>query len=351
MTDAYSSSLKIMVVDDEPANLKVLKKTLNGHGYDSINLISDPRDVVEKYTLDRPDLILLDLNMPYLDGFEVMSLLRDLDDPLLPPIVVLTAQTGKDYVLRALSLGARDFISKPFDRTELLMRVRNLLDAQLAHRLIHDQKAELEQMVRWRTEELAATRLEVVRRLGMAAEYRDEETGSHIVRMSRICATLARGAGWNEEMCMLILHASPMHDLGKIGIPDAVLLKPGKLDSAEWEIMKSHAQVGANLLDGNDSSLMEMSREIALTHHEKWDGSGYPNGLSGEDIPESGRIAALADVFDALTSERPYKKAWSIESALKLIREQRGQHFDPRLVDVFFNALDEILEIKTGIEH
>lgn len=346
MTDAYSSSRKIMVVDDEPANLKLLQKTLSGHGYDCLSLISDSREVVKRYTLDRPDLILLDLNMPHLDGFEVMSQLENLDDPLLPPIVVLTAQTGKDFVLRALSLGARDFISKPFDRTELLMRVRNLLDAQLAHRLIHDQKAELEQMVRWRTEELEATRLEVVRRLGMASEYRDEETGNHIVRMSRICAAVARGAGWDEERCLLILHASPMHDLGKIGIPDAVLLKPGKLDPAEWKIMKSHAQIGADLLAGNDSSLMKMSREIALTHHEKWDGSGYPNGLSGQDIPESGRIAALADVFDALTSERPYKKAWSIDKALNLIEEQRGQHFDPQLVDVFFKELDQILEIK-----
>jgi putative two-component system response regulator len=337
---------RIFIVDDEPTNLKLLDRMLRGQGYQGLVLVDDPRDVLDLYRSARPDLILLDINMPHLDGYQVMEQLQALNDPLLPPIVILTAQHGKDFLLRALAGGARDFITKPFDRNELLMRVRNLLDAQLAHRFMHDRKKVLEDMVQARTEELRRTRLQVVQRLGMAAEYRDEETGNHILRMSHSCALLARAAGWNEAQCELILHASPMHDIGKIGIPDAILLKPGKFEPQEWEIMKTHASIGAKLLDGDDSDLMRMAREIALTHHEKWDGSGYPQGLAGEAIPMAGRIAALADVFDALTSERPYKKAWTVEDSVDMIRENSGRHFDPALVQVFMEQLPGILEIR-----
>ena len=332
----------ILIVDDEPANLKLLDRMLGGQGYQNLVLVEDPREVVDRYRTVRPDLILLDINMPHLDGYQVMEQLKALNDPLLPPIVILTAQHGKDYLLRALAAGARDFIGKPFDRNELLMRVRNLLDAQLAHRLVYDQKTVLEDMVRARTDELHRTRLQVVQRLGMAAEYRDEETGNHILRMSHSCALLARAAGWSESGCDLILNASPMHDIGKIGIPDAIMLKPGKFEPHEWEIMKTHAAIGGKLLEGDDSTLMRMAREIAITHHEKWDGSGYPNGLVGEEIPQSGRIAALADVFDALTSVRPYKKAWTVEAAVGYIEENSGKHFDPNLVEVFLRELPGI---------
>jgi len=188
--------------------------------------------------------------------------------------------------------------------------------------------------------------LQIVQRLGMAAEYRDEETGSHILRMSHICALLARASGWSEADCDLILNASPMHDIGKIGIPDAILLKPGKFEPHEWEIMKTHAAIGSKLLDGDDSELMHMAREIALCHHEKWDGSGYPNGLAGEAIPQPGRIAALADVFDALTSERPYKKSWPIDAAMAYIEGNSGRHFDPALVEIFRQELPGILKIR-----
>ncbi|MDO9142776.1 HD-GYP domain-containing protein [Rhodoferax sp.] len=336
----------ILIVDDEPANLKLLDKMLGGQGYQNLVLVADPREVIDRYRTARPDLILLDINMPHLDGYQVMAQLKALNDPLLPPIVILTAQHGKDYLLRALAAGARDFIGKPFDRNELLMRVRNLLDAQLAHRMVHDQKAVLEEMVRARTEELHRTRLQVVQRLGMAAEYRDEETGYHILRMSHVCALLARAVGWSELDCDLILSASPMHDIGKIGIPDAIMLKPGKFEPHEWDIMKTHATIGAKLLDGDDSTLMRMAREIAVTHHEKWDGSGYPNGLAGEAIPQAGRIAALADVFDALTSVRPYKKAWTVEAAVDLIKANSGQHFDPQLVEVLLQELAGIVAIR-----
>ena len=350
MKQDIMKTARILIVDDEPANLKLLERLLNAHGYQNTDPVNDPRDVIAHYQLQRPDLILLDINMPHLDGYQVMELLKALNDPLLPPIVILTAQHGKSYLLRALSAGARDFVTKPLDTNDLLMRVRNLLDAQLAHRMMHDQKKVLEEIVQARTEELRRTRLQVVQRLGMAAEYRDEETGSHILRMSHMSALLARSIGWSPAACELMLHASPMHDIGKIGIPDAVLLKPGKFEPNEWEIMKTHAAIGGKLLAGDDSDLLRMAREIALTHHEKWDGSGYPEGLSGEDIPMAGRIAALADVFDALTSVRPYKKAWPVEDAVKFIEENRGRHFDPMLADVFLEKFPEILEIRSRFD-
>ncbi len=345
MTTASINNGLIFIVDDEPVNLKLLDKLLHGQGYTNLVKINDPREVLVHYHKQTPDLILLDINMPYLDGYQVMEQLRELNDPLLPPIIILTAQHGKDYMLRALAAGARDFVTKPFDRNELLMRVRNLLDAQLAHRLVHDQKNMLEEMVNRRTAELRHSQLQVVRRLGRAVEYRDEETGNHILRMSHISLILAQGLGWSASKCELLLNASPMHDIGKIGVPDNILLKPGKLDSHEWQMMKKHTTIGAKLLDDDNSPLMLMAKEIAISHHEKWDGSGYPHGLAGEAIPQAARIAALADVFDALISVRPYKKAWTVDAALEFTQENSGKHFDPELVDIFLQKLPSILEI------
>lgn len=337
---------RLLIVDDEPVNLKLLERLLHSQGYQNLVLISNPREVVGQYQHARPDLILLDITMPGMDGYEVMAALRALEDPLLPPVVILTAQNDKEFMLKGLAAGARDFIAKPFDRNELLMRVRNLLEAQLAHRLMHDQAAVLQQMVKERTAELERTRLQVIRRLGVAAEYRDEETGSHILRMSYCCVLLAQALGWDENACDLIMNASPMHDIGKIGIPDAILRKPGRLDPEEWEVMKTHTSIGGQLLEGDDSPLMRMARDIARSHHEKWDGSGYPDGLAGEQIPLAARIASLADVFDALTSPRPYKQAWPVDRATALIREQAGVQFDPVLVDVFMQKLPEVLQLR-----
>ena len=336
---------RILLVDDEPVNLKLLRKMLSAEGYTQLVEIRDPREVLPAYQQQRPDLILLDLNMPHMDGYAVMEALKALDDPLMPPILVLTAQHQREYMLRALAGGARDFLSKPFDRHELLMRARNLLEVHLAHCLIHDQKTLLEQKVAERTQELNATRLRVIHRLGRAAEFRDNETGLHVVRMSRYAVVLARSLGWSDAECELLLNASPMHDLGKIGIPDYILLKPGKLTPDEYRIMQDHARIGAALLEGDDSPLFRLAREIAESHHEKWDGSGYPRSLAGEAIPLSGRITALADVFDALTSSRPYKKAWSVDAAVNFVREQSGRHFDPRLVEHFERCLPELLDI------
>ena len=337
---------RLLIVDDEPTNLKLLDKMLRTEGYENLTLIQDPREVLAAYERTTPDVILLDLNMPHLDGFAVLEQLKSLLHINMPPVLVLTAQQGRENRLRALDQGARDYLTKPFDRSELLARVRNLIDAHQLHKLVKMENEVLESRVHERTRELRETRLQIVQRLGRAAEYRDNETGFHILRMSHTTALLARYLGWDQQQCELLLHASPMHDIGKIGIPDAILLKPGKLDPAEWEIMKTHAVIGANILEGDSSELLTLAREIALTHHEKWDGSGYPNGLKGEAIPLSGRLVAIADVFDALTSERPYKKAWSVEAALDYIRENRGTHFDPAIVDLFLGVIPEILAIR-----
>lgn len=346
MTESPAKGLCIMIIDDEPANLKLLDKMLSGQGYSNLELIQNPREVLDCYQGSHPDLILLDINMPHLDGFAVMAQLMALQDPLLPPIIVLTAQQGRDYLLRALNSGARDFVSKPFDRVELLARVRNLLDVHLAHRLLYDQKSVMEELVRERTQQLRDTRLQIVQRLGRAAEYRDNETGLHVIRMSRVSALLARSLGWDEGNCELMLHASPMHDVGKIGIPDAILLKPGKLDSREWEIMQTHAAIGAELMARDSSELLQLAHVIALTHHEKWDGSGYPHGLAGTAIPQAGRIVAVADVFDALIFARPYKDAWPVDKAVTYMQDNIGKHFDPEVMVHFLQNLPEILAIS-----
>ncbi|MBM9514890.1 HD domain-containing phosphohydrolase [Desulfogranum marinum] len=345
MNTSRSTNCTILIIDDDLANLKLLELILQQNGYQHLVMVDDAREVLASYSKAHPDLILLDINMPNLDGFQILQQLQELNDPLLPPVIFLTAQGRKEFIYRALSEGARDFISKPFDGAELIMRVRNLLDVHLAHRFLVDQKAVLEQTVAARTKELHRTRLQVIQRLGRAAEYRDEETGTHIMRMSYMCHTLARSAGLDGESCDRILNASPMHDIGKIGIPDAILLKPGKLTPDEWEIMKTHTIIGGTLLDDSDSKLMRMAHEIALTHHEKWNGSGYPRGLKGEQIPYTGRIACLADVFDALTSDRPYKSAWPFDKAINFVLDNRGELFDPFLVDIFTSELPAIRQI------
>lgn len=346
LNDSYMPTARIMVVDDEPTNLKILDKGLLLHGYKNVELVEDPRKVIELYKREKPDLILLDLNMPYLSGFEVMDELNALQDPLMPPVIVLTAQGRGEYLVKAFQKGVRDYLTKPINITELVARVGNMLKVHTAHIMMYQQKDLLDRLVRERTAELLETRLQVVRKLGRAAEYRDNETGKHIVRVSSMAALMAKELGFGKEESENILHAAPMHDIGKIGIPDKVLLKPGKLDEEEWTIMKQHTTIGGHILEGDDSDLLRLAREIALTHHERWDGTGYPRGLQGEDIPLSGRIVSLADVFDALTSVRPYKKAWKVEEAVAFIQENRGSQFDPNLVDLFEKLLPENLQIR-----
>ena len=346
MSDFAVTEARILAIDDEQTNLRLVERLLESVGYRQVETTSDPAHGLARCQEESFDLVLLDLNMPGMDGYEVMRHLRDTEFSIRPAVIVLTAQGSRDFMLQSLQLGARDFIGKPFDRNELLMRVRNVLEAQLAQRLLHDRKTTLESLVDSRTRELRNTRLQVVQRLGRAAEYRDEDTGHHIMRMSHMSARLAAELGWPDDQVELLLHASPMHDIGKIGIPDAILRKPGRLTADEWETMKTHTTIGAELLDGDDSDLMTLAREIALTHHEKWDGSGYPAGSRGDDIPLSGRICGLADVFDALTSARPYKQAWPVDKALELIRDNRGRQFDPTLVEAFFDVIDDIETIR-----
>jgi putative two-component system response regulator len=344
--DRSLKSARIFLVDDEAANLKLLRKMLEAHGYINLVPVQDSREILDRYSQDRPDLILLDLRMPYLDGFEVMARLKALEDPLMPPVVVLTAQKERESLLRAFECGVRDYLTKPFEMGELLARVHNMLEVHLAHRFVYEQKETLDAMVRLRTEELLKTRLEIVQRLGRASEYRDNETGRHIIRVSQISVLLAKRQGCDDQFCETLMHAAPMHDVGKIGIPDAILLKPGKLEPEEWEVMKRHTIIGANILAGGGSDLLRLAQEIAYSHHERWDGGGYPKGLVGEDIPLAARIVALADVFDALTSERPYKKSWSVDAALEMIRESRGSQFDPQIVDLLIGIFPEIVAIR-----
>lgn len=349
MADSHMNTRsRILVIDDEPVNLRLVERTLALEGFDQVELVNDPRAGLDVYRQHCFDLVLLDINMPGLSGLEVLEMMRATEAELPPPVVMLTAQHDREHRLRALSLGARDFITKPFDRDELLMRVRNLLQLQLGLRMIQDQKNVLEELVQKRTQALYNSRLELVQRLGRAAEYKDEETGSHILRVSHGAALLAKAVGWDEQQVQLIFNAAPMHDIGKLGIPDAILQKPGRLSPEEFEQIKRHPLIGAQLLDGEhlDDPLMHMARRVALTHHEKWDGTGYPNGLAGEDIPLEGRIVAIIDVFDALTSTRPYKKPRSVEEAAELIREGRGKHFDPRLVDLFFERFAQICQLR-----
>jgi putative two-component system response regulator len=269
---------KILVVDDEETNVKLLELLLQRNGYHSICQTTDPREVEQIYQEFRPDLVLLDFNMPYMDGIEVMERIQEIEKETYPSIVVITANHCDEIKIRCLALGALGFLSKPFDGVEVLARIKNILSVRQLHNSVNYHNKILDQKIRERTQELSDTRLEVVHRLSRAAEYRDNETGMHVIRMSRYSYHLAEAAGLSINECELLQHASPMHDIGKIGIPDSILLKPGKLDAEEWGVMKTHAEIGGEILSGSDSNLLQMAESIACTHHEKWDGSGYPRG-------------------------------------------------------------------------
>lgn len=339
---------RILIVDDQQTNVDLLEQILTEAGYTSVLGITNPLEVIDLYQAYSPELVLLDINMPEMDGFQVMEGLAKIEQESYTPILVLTAMQDEETRLRSLQSGAQDFLTKPFNNLEVITRIKNMVKIRILHKKVANQNVELERTVGERTYELYETRLEIVHRLGQAAEYRDNETGDHILRMSNMCMRLGIHAGMSNEDAELLLHTSPMHDVGKIGVPDAILLKPGKLTSEEWEKMKSHTTIGGRLLTGHASDLMQMAKTIALTHHEKWDGSGYPKSLAGEDIPLVGRITAVADVFDALTSRRPYKEPYSVEVALDIMRDGRGKHFDPRLVDLFLTNIDDFLLIKKG---
>lgn len=340
----------IFVVDDEPVNLKLIERVLGTEGYQSVHSIQNPQEVAERFRQQRPNLILLDINMPRMNGFDVLESLKELAGDALPPVIFLTAELAASNRARAFEQGVLDFISKPFNRQELLARVRNLLNLELAHQQLTEKKNNLEVMVSKRTEALRRSQLQVVQVLGKAAEFRDNETGAHIMRMSHISAHLARVLGHGDDFVHQMLNASPMHDVGKIAIPDHILLKPGKFTPEEWDVMKTHTVLGHEILRDNDSAILDLASEIALHHHEKWDGSGYPHGLCGTDIPVSCRIVAVSDAFDALLSHRPYKKPWPLEEATAHMFKESGKHFDPEVISAFSDALPEIIRIRDSYQ-
>jgi len=332
----------ILIVDDEIANVKLLERILQINGYQHVHSTTDSNEVERLCNETEFDAFLLDIRMPKIDGFEVMENLKKHFKDDYIPVLVLTAQTDQETHLKALEYGAKDFVTKPFNTAEVLNRIHNLLEVRLMHKKVKQQNLLLEEKVKQRTEELYHTRQQVIQKLGLAAEYRDNETGNHIIRMSKYSYLLALAYGLSEQQANLILNASPMHDIGKIGIPDNVLLKPGKLDASEWEIMQSHVTIGGEILSDEDSELMNTAQQIALHHHEKWDGNGYPNGLQGEEISIAGRICAVADVFDALLSKRPYKEPWSVEKAIDLIESEAGKHFDPKVAPLMKQILPKV---------
>ncbi|HEX8551198.1 MAG TPA: HD domain-containing phosphohydrolase [Abditibacteriaceae bacterium] len=334
---------RVLVVDDEPMNVLLLQRVLAIAGYESVKAETDPHLVAAYCETWKPDVILLDLMMPGLDGFGVLEALRpQFARESYLPVLVLTADVSPEAKRRALAEGARDYLTKPFDHAEVLLRVRNLLETRFLYQRLGQQNAQLEDRVRERTQELERSRheleesqQEVLQRLAQAAEFRDDDTGQHTQRVGRMTGELARAISLDESQCEVIQRAAPLHDVGKIGISDTILLKPGKLTPEEFETMKAHTTIGGAMLEDGHSPLVMTAQTIAVSHHERWDGSGYPNGLHGDRIPIEGRLLALVDVFDALTHARPYKEAWPVEKAMQEIERAAGRQFDPALIEPF----------------
>ncbi|MCF8032325.1 MAG: response regulator [Desulfarculaceae bacterium] len=351
-TEAEDASRKVLVVDDEELNRELLEDLLIPLGYE-VTSAPDGQSALDMAAQDPPDVILLDVMMPGLNGFEVARKLRQEAKTQNTPIVMVTALKAVEDRVKALESGANDFLSKPVDKVELQATVASQMKVKAYHDFMEGYQSKLEAEVARRTMELRQalgrlkqSSLDTIMRLARAAEYKDEDTGAHILRMSSYGAAIARQMELGDEVAQWILYAAPMHDVGKIGIPDHILLKPGPLDEDEWVIMKTHTTIGGQILSGAKAGYLKLAEIIALTHHERWDGAGYPHGYKGDETPLVGRIAALSDVFDALTSKRPYKEAFSVEKSMEIIKEDRGTHFDPDVVDAFFAIQSEILEIK-----
>lgn len=328
---------KILLVDDEPANLELLIAAMEQQ-YQVIIAINGERALKLAATEPQPDLIMLDVVMPGIDGYEVCRRLKADPRTANIPVIFVTGRQAQEDEQQGLDLGAVDYITKPFSIPIVQARVRT-------HLALHDQNQELELKVRIRTEALQQSRLEAIQYLARAVEMKDTHTGLHVLRMSHFCRIIAHHYSRDESWAELVFHAAPMHDVGKIGVPDSILTKPGKLDQEEWKIMQQHCMYGAKILEHPTSRIFDVAREIALSHHEKWDGSGYPLGLAGAAIPLAGRIAAIADVFDALSSKRSYKDRWPEDQAVRCILDQAGIQFDPALVAIFAEHLPEIREI------
>ena len=362
---------RIMIVDDEAVNVRVVRKLLNRLGYQNLTSTTDSTQVLELLRREQPDVLLLDVMMPEVSGFASLKAMQSDDALRSIPVLVLTAMSDRKTRLTSLELGANDFLEKPIDQAELSPRVRNALMIKACQSQLRSYADDLRTAVRQRTRQLSRSRLEVVHCLARAAEFRDDDTGQHVIRVGHFAKLIAHHAGQPRPFVDMIGFAAQLHDVGKIGIPDSILQKPGPLTDEEFDFMREHCDMGNRVLsashvsdqllfgtdnlesedtlsseDGWVSPVSGMAATIAMTHHEKWDGSGYPNGLSGEDIPLEGRITAIADVFDALSSKRPYKDAYPIERCFEILREGRGTHFDPQLLDVFLACRTEIEQIQ-----
>ena len=332
----------LLIVDDQPINLALLAEMLRAAGYERVHTCADPREVPETFAHVQPDLVLLDLHMPHLDGVAVMETLRPVIGEAFLPIVILTGDERAEAKARALSMGAKDFLTKPFDRTEVLLRIRNLLETRFLYLQLERHNAALEQAVAERTAELEETQNEILERLAAAAEYRDDATGQHAQRVGELAALISLELGLSEDEAGLIGQAALLHDMGKIGVPDHILLKRGRFTADEREQMAAHSSIGARIVGGSRSRLLQLAEAVALTHHDRWD-CGGPGRPGGEAIPLAGRIVAVADVFDALTQERPYKAAWPPEEAAAEIARQSGQQFDPRVVTAFERVRERLI--------
>jgi putative two-component system response regulator len=332
----------ILIIDDEPQVVRLLDRLLRSDGYESIVSTLDPREAMRLFDERQPDLVLLDLHMPHLDGYEVLAQLAPHIQPdQYVPIVMLTSDLTPAARQRALSMGAQDFLSKPFDAVEALLRIRNLLETRYLYLALQRQNDILEEKVLERREELKAAQLEILDRLVLAAEFRDDDTRQHTQRVGEISAHIAQEMGLDDSLVHVIRLAAPLHDLGKIGMPDGILLKLGKLTDEEFKLMQQHTVIGARLLSGSRHAILQMAEQIALTHHERWDGTGYLAGLKADEIPLVSRIVAVADVFDALTHKRPYKDPWPIDVALQEIEKLQGLQFDPQVVAALRRVLEK----------
>lgn len=338
--------MQVIIVDDNPVNLKLMESLVRRAGNYQPRTFQDSAEGLAWCMTNTPDLLIVDYMMPPPDGMEFIRRFREVPANVDIPVLMITADHEKETRYAALETGANDFLTKPIDNAEFRARLRNMLALRKSQKALADRAAWLAEKVAEATEEILDREREMITRLSRAAEFRDPETGAHILRMSNYSRLIAEQLGLPRTEQELILRAAPMHDVGKIAIRDDILLKPGRLDPDEFEIMKTHAEKGYELLSGSASSLLDTAALIARTHHEKFDGSGYPRGLAGEEIPLYGRIVAVADVFDALTTERPYKKAWEIEHAVRFLEEGSGSHFDPACVTAFIQRLDDVLTIR-----